>query len=74
MDRIKHIAHYLVGVLIAGGALAHWTLPLIGTALFLVYEIDEDWHLYDQAYKDILEAAIGFFAAVTGLIAWRLLT
>ena len=73
MWRYRNAAHYLAGVLIAGSCLVSWSLTLVGTALFLAYEVDEDWHLYDEAYHDILEAMIGFFVAVAGLIVWRVI-
>lgn len=72
MIKYRNAAHYLVGILVALSSLVNWVLPLIGTVFFLTYELDEDWHLYDQAYHDILEAMIGFFIAVSGLIIWRL--
>jgi hypothetical protein len=72
MWRYRNAAHYLVGVLVAMSSLVNWVLPLTGIIFFLTYELDEDWHLYDQAYRDILEAMIGFFIAVSGIIIWRL--
>ena len=69
----RNFAHYLVGIIIALSSLVNWVLPLCGLALFLVYEVDEDYHISDQAFRDILEAAIGFFTTTGGLIIWRLL-
>lgn len=71
MGRVKRIAHYLTGVLITLSVLVHWILPVVGVLLFLVYEFDEDWHLNDKAFKDILECAIGFFIAIAGILVWR---
>jgi hypothetical protein len=70
--KYRNAAHYLAGILVAVSSLVNWVLPLIGTVLFLTYELDEDWHLYDRAYQDVLEAMIGFFVAVSGIIIWRL--
>ena len=64
----KNAAHYIAGILIAVSCLVSWTLPIIGAIMFLVYEVDEDWHLHDKAYHDILEAMLGFFLAVVGLL------
>lgn len=72
MWRYRNAAHYIVGLLIALSSMVNWVLPLVGAVLFLFYEVDEDWHLYDEAYHDILEAMIGFFIATAGLIIWRL--
>ena len=74
MWRYRNAAHYLVGILVALSSQVSWVLPLVGAALFLTYEVDEDYHLSDEAFHDILEAIIGFFVAVAGLILWRLLT
>lgn len=74
MPKYRNVAHYLVGIIIVMSSQVHWTLPLVGVLLFLAYEVDEDWHLYDEAYHDILEAMLGFFVTVAGLIIWRLLS
>ncbi len=71
MPKYRNAAHYLVGIIIVLSSTIDWTLPVIGAALFLAYEVNEDWHLSDQAFRDILEAAIGFFVAVSGLLIWR---
>lgn len=70
--KYRNFAHYLVGILTACSILVSGTLSLIGFLGFLAYELDEDWHLYDEAYHDIKEFLIGFFVAVAGLIAWKL--
>jgi hypothetical protein len=28
---------------------------------FIIYELDEDWHLSDKAFRDILEYGIGLY-------------
>ena len=73
MWRYRNAAHYLAGVLLALSSMVSWTLPVVGCIMFLVYEVDEDWHIKDNAYHDILECMLGFFLATTGLIVWRLL-
>ena len=47
---------------------------LVGAILFLAYEVDEDWHISDEAFHDILEFMVGFFVAVAGLIIWGFVT
>ncbi len=39
---------------------------------FLVYELDEDWHISDEAYRDILEYAVGLYAASILLLIQKL--
>ena len=67
----RNAAHYLVGILTAVSSEVNWVLTLVGAILFLAYEVDEDWHISDQAFHDILEACIGFYVAIAGLIVWR---
>ena len=71
MWRYRNAAHYLAGILSAMSIEVHWCIVLGGIALFLAYEVNEDWHLSDKAFHDILEFMIGFFVAAGGLIAWR---
>ena len=73
MWRYRNAAHYLIGMITAMSSMVHWTLPLVGVLFFLAYEVDEDFHISDEAFHDILEAMIGFFVTVTGLIIWRLI-
>ena len=68
------LAHYIAGILIALSSMVSWTLPIVGAIMFLVYEVDEDWHLHDKAYHDILEAMLGFFVATAGLIIREVFT
>ena len=53
------LAHYLWGLLIAIEAHVSPTLAWIMFAGFIVYELDEDWHIRDGAYRDIREMLIG---------------
>jgi len=34
-------------------------LSILNTIVFIIYELNEEWHLEDASYKDILEFAIG---------------
>lgn len=71
--KYRNAAHYLAGILTALSSLVAWILPLVGFAGFLAYELNEDWHLHDKAYHDILEYLIGFFVATGGMIIWNIL-
>ena len=71
MPKYRNIAHYLAGILTALSCEVNWVLPIVGAILFLAYEVDEDWHISDEAFHDILEFMIGFFVCVAGLIIWR---
>lgn len=74
MLKYRNICHYLAGIVTAMGCLVHWSLVLGGIILFVCYEVNEDWHWGDEAYRDILEFMIGFFVALGGLIIWEVLT
>lgn len=73
MWRYRNAAHYLVGIITSLSSLVHWTLPLVAFGLFVVYELNEDWHWGDEAFRDLLEASIGFFVTTAGLILWRVI-
>lgn len=68
MPKYRHIAHYLAGIIIALSCIIHWTLPLLGAGLFVLYEIRQHKRLKDWAYFDILECLIGFLVACGGLV------
>ena len=69
--KYRNAAHYLAGILTCFSYILCWVLPVIGLVSFITYELNEDRHLTDQAYKDILEYLVGFFVTVAGLITWR---
>ena len=56
------IAGFLCGILSTHAPL----FSVLGSVIFILYELDEDYYLNDQAYKDIREFLIGYFLA--GLI------
>ena len=47
------LLHIPVGLLTCLLCYVHWGLALIFTGGFLVYEVNEDRHLSDQAWKDL---------------------
>ena len=58
---IPSLAHIMAGIICGITTLLHPVMAVIATLLFLIYELDEDWHLSDKAFKDILEFAIGYY-------------
>ena len=56
---LTDLAHTLLGVLIIVLTKVNPLASILLFLTFLVYELDEDWHLHDQAYQDILELMIG---------------
>jgi hypothetical protein len=60
-DLYRIALHLPIGLLVAFSA---ETYPVLSAILFLclvVYELNEDWHLRNSAYKDILGALVGIF-------------
>lgn len=53
------------GVLLAlAGLYLAPVVCLVGAVLFIAYELNEDRHTADQAWKDELGALIGFFGVI----------
>lgn len=49
-----------------------WVFGIVLTILFLVYEVDEDWHISDEAFIDIREYIVGFIVGgIVGLLIRR---
>ena len=70
-DLMCDISHVVIGGMVALSVFLHWTLPVIGSALFVIYELDEAKKIDDLAYADIREFMFGFFIAMAGLFIWR---
>ncbi len=70
-DIVTGVGHFVGGVLTA--LAAYFLSPALAAimfACFIIYEIDEDWHIKDKAYRDIRVYAVGLFGAVAFLIWW----
>jgi len=70
--KITSLAHYIGGLIAALVGCYYPALSALATLLFIVYEVDEDWHLNDKAFRDIREYLIGFFAGIILLLGVRL--
>ena len=69
---IPSLAHIIAGIICGITTLLHPVMAVIATLLFLIYELDEDWHLSDKAFKDILEYAIGYYIVMTIYVVYHL--
>ena len=69
---ITRIIHLSAGIITALAIIEHPIMATIATLLFLIYELDEDWHLSDKAFKDILEFAIGYYIVMTIYVVYHL--
>jgi len=67
--KLTSIAHYVAGFLIPYIAIyIHWSISLIATILFILYELDEEFHLSDESYIDIKEFLIGLYIGCVSII------
>ena len=58
-------SHFLGGFLVSIFAFSSKIslfLPIAIFILFIVYELDEDWHIKDNAYIDVRQFIFGLFA------------
>jgi hypothetical protein len=56
---LTDLAHTLLGVLIIVLTKVNPLASILLFISFIIYELDEDWHISDQAYQDILELLVG---------------
>ncbi|MEM4469199.1 MAG: hypothetical protein QXS32_09055 [Candidatus Nezhaarchaeales archaeon] len=47
----------------------HPVLPTLALIAFIVYELNEEWHLRDEAYEDLAEFMAGMFVGMVMLLA-----
>jgi len=67
MIKYTDIGHILYGVLTV---FAPIHIAPIMAVLFVIYELDEEWHIEDQSYRDIMFYMIGI---AIGVIIWLIL-
>jgi hypothetical protein len=53
------------------GEWVSWAAAWIIMLGFIVYELDQDWHIKDKAYRDLLGFLIGAYLAGVGLVIWN---
>jgi hypothetical protein len=67
---IRLLIHIPVGVVTAIIGLLGWYWAFILFASFIFYEQNEDWHIKDGAYKDVIGFIVGY--ATTSMIIYIL--
>lgn len=60
--------HFPIGLLVAFAIEVSGVLSVMLFLCFLVYEVNEDWHIRNGAYKDIAGALIGIFVGIIILL------
>jgi hypothetical protein len=68
-EPLTKVGHALFGFASTLAVLIHPILPALSAALFLVYELDEEWCLSDEAYEEIREYLYGVSAALLLILA-----
>jgi cytochrome b subunit of formate dehydrogenase len=69
---------YTIGHFVGGGValLLSAISPFASILLFagfMIYELNEDYHITDQAFKDILEFLLGMYMAAILMLWWWLI-
>ena len=67
------LAHIVFGVVTAVVSKISVAFSIINTFLFVLYELDEEYHLSDEAYEDIKEFTIGLAVGEAVLLVLWLL-
>mgnify|MGYP006977942666 CR=1 FL=1 len=67
-EPLTQIGHMAFGFISTLAVLVNPVLPPLAAALFLIYELNEEWCLGDEAYQEIREYLYGASAALTLLI------
>jgi len=57
--KLTGLAHYIFGFFTAVVSRTSIVFSILNSVLFVVYELDEDWKLNDQAFKDLKEFLVG---------------
>jgi len=70
---ITKLAHIVFGVMTSLISIISPILPFINSIIFIIYELNEEWHLEDESYKDILEFALGLALGEVILLIYTLI-
>jgi len=73
MGILTSLVHFLGGVLTALVTTKFTVLGLVMLILFIIYELDERWHLSDESYRDILEYMIGVYVVAFVIFVWNVI-
>jgi hypothetical protein len=56
---LRHVAHVVFGLLTSICSIVSPILSIINTAVFIIYELDQERYKKDAVYEELLEFAIG---------------
>jgi hypothetical protein len=72
-EPLTKLGHAVFGFISTVAVLINPVLPALSAILFVIYEVDECFHLHDEAYEEIREYLYGVAAGLTLLIASKFL-
>jgi hypothetical protein len=62
------VAHVVYGLLSALAVRVNPVLTVVMAAVFIIYELDEEWRLNDVAYEELREFMLGFSIGVVVML------
>jgi hypothetical protein len=65
LDRVAHVVY---GLLSALAVRVNPILTIVMAAVFIIYELDEEWRLNDVAYDELMEFMLGFSIGVAVML------
>ena len=71
---LTDIGHFVGGLLVAFLTVHFAVLACLLTFLFCLYEMDESWHINDEAFKDIKIFLLGGFLYASAIFVEYLLS
>ena len=70
-EPLTKLGHAVFGFISTVAVLINPVLPALSAILFVIYEVDEYFHLHDEAYEEIREYLYGVAVGLTLLICLR---
>jgi hypothetical protein len=70
-EPLTKLGHAVFGFISTVAVLINPILPALSAILFVIYEVDECFHLNDEAYQEIREYLYGVAVGLTLLICLR---
>jgi len=70
-EPLTKLGHAVFGFLSTVATIVSPVLPIVSFILFVIYEVDEYFHLNDEAYQEIREYLYGVAVGLTLLICLR---
>jgi len=68
-EPLTKLGHAVFGLLSALSVLVHPVLTVLAFLLFVIYELNEEWHLHDEMYEELREFGYGFSVGLCIMLA-----